>query len=63
MHRIALYLMIILCAIQLTAQTCPFCNPEVIGKGVVLEGQFFNVLLDHMPRINGHLIVVSKRVL
>ncbi len=61
MHRIVLYLVGILCTLQLSAQTCPFCNPEVIERQVILEGHFFNVLLEYMPRINGHLLVVPKR--
>jgi hypoxanthine phosphoribosyltransferase len=36
MHPIAIYLVGILCTIQLAAQTCPFCNLEVI-KGANLE--------------------------
>lgn len=40
---------------------CPFCHPEVIAKQRVLEGQFFNVLLDLGPRVFGHLLVTPKR--
>lgn len=40
---------------------CPFCDPAVIENQIVYEDAFFRVLVDHAPRIAGHLLAVPKR--
>ena len=39
---------------------CAFCKEEVIAKQVVFESDYFFILLDYEPRVEGHLLVVSK---
>lgn len=46
---------------QVNAKTCVFCTPEIIKNQKVLEDRYFNVLLDHEPRVPGHLLVIPKR--
>jgi histidine triad (HIT) family protein len=61
MKRVASLVILFFSCIPLTAKTCIFCTSEIIENQSVLECQFFNVLLDYMPRAPGHLLVIPKR--
>jgi len=43
------------------AKPCVFCNPEVIEAQSVFKTTHYVVLVDHEPRVKGHLLVVPKR--
>ena len=43
------------------AKECVFCNQRIMETQSVYEGDHFKVLVDHEPRVRGHLLVVSKR--
>lgn len=40
---------------------CVFCNPEIIQAQSVYSTTHYVVLVDHEPRVKGHLLVVPKR--
>ncbi len=42
-------------------QACPFCRDSVIQSQRVYETEHFHVLIDYEPRVNGHLLAVTKR--
>jgi diadenosine tetraphosphate (Ap4A) HIT family hydrolase len=41
--------------------TCAFCKPNVFERQLVYDGKYMCVLVDHAPRVNGHLLIVPKR--
>jgi diadenosine tetraphosphate (Ap4A) HIT family hydrolase len=62
MYNLAILLLSIsLVATYVNAEICVFCIPEIIENQKVLESQYFHVLLDHKPRVPGHLIIIPKR--
>jgi len=38
-----------------------FCTQNIVQEQSVFEGRYFYVLLDHEPRVPGHLLVIPKR--
>lgn len=40
---------------------CPFCNERIVTEQSAFETEYFHVLVDYMPRVKGHLLVVPKR--
>ena len=63
MNRFALFIfsIFLFSKVPLDANSCAFCNPEIIKKQSVLECQFFYILLDYCPRVFGHLLAIPKR--
>jgi len=43
------------------AKPCVFCTQNIVQEQSVFEGRYFYVLLDHEPRVPGHLLVIPKR--
>jgi diadenosine tetraphosphate (Ap4A) HIT family hydrolase len=43
------------------ANSCPFCNNKIIEEQSAFESEYFHVLVDYMPRVQGHLLVIPKR--
>lgn len=41
-------------------KACPFCDPMILDRQLVYEGDHLVVLLDHTPRVEGHLLIVPK---
>lgn len=40
---------------------CAFCNPKIVAAQFVDETTHFNIILDHEPRVRGHLLIIPKR--
>ena len=40
---------------------CPLCDEKIIKQQTVFETEYYVVLVDYMPRMKGHLLVVPKR--
>lgn len=59
--KILLFLFITALAHGCILHGCPFCDPKVIDSQLVLEGDHFYLLCDFQPRVEGHLLVVTKR--
>jgi diadenosine tetraphosphate (Ap4A) HIT family hydrolase len=43
------------------AKVCVFCRQNVVEHQQVYSTQYFNVLIDYEPRVEGHLLVIPKR--
>jgi diadenosine tetraphosphate (Ap4A) HIT family hydrolase len=40
---------------------CPFCSEKVLKRQQVYENDYFRIILEHCPIIEGHLLVIPKR--
>ncbi len=61
MNRVIMALIFTLFSMAAHSKSCPFCSKEVIEESSVYESESFHVLLDHEPRVPGHLLVTPKR--
>ncbi len=51
-----------LCKVEYAhATSCTFCKPEIVQELSVFESDYYWVLVDHEPRVRGHLLVIPKR--
>lgn len=44
-----------------SVKACAFCNSNIIANQVYYEGQHVRVLLNYMPILEGHSLVIPKR--
>ncbi len=40
---------------------CAFCHPKIITAQFVDETTYFYIIIDHEPRVRGHLLIIPKR--
>ncbi len=43
------------------ANSCAFCNSEIIESQAAFKSKYFTVAVDYAPRVPGHLLVIPKR--
>ena len=61
MNRVTTAPIFILFSVAAHAKSCVFCSQNIIDEQSVHESDHFHVLLDHEPRVPGHLLVTPKR--